>query len=191
MITASARFAQIRRASAQRPHGTRARYVGARCRCLKCRAANSRYNSECDRAQRDGEYNGLVDASKAREHILMLSRQGVGRRSVADAASVNCTVVFLIRSGARTKIRAQTEKRILAVDADAATGKSLISSLATWKLLDELLNRGFTRCQLAAWMGYSSPAIQFKRGKPITAQSAAKVRRMFELLNAGKLRRAA
>jgi hypothetical protein len=34
------------------PHGTRAKYVGDRCRCLRCRAANSRYSCAQDLRKR-------------------------------------------------------------------------------------------------------------------------------------------
>jgi hypothetical protein len=59
-----------------KPHGTRIKYLGG-CRCLLCRAANSRY--ECDRARlrRLGLANGIVDAAPARAHLFKLSNVGI------------------------------------------------------------------------------------------------------------------
>jgi hypothetical protein len=72
------RIGAIRPTAAQSPHGTRARYVAAWCRCLLCRAANSRYNCDRDVAKRAGDYRGLVSAQEARDHILALGKKGSG-----------------------------------------------------------------------------------------------------------------
>jgi hypothetical protein len=73
--------------SATKPHGTRLKYMGG-CKCMLCRAANSRYETERAVARKNGDWNGIVDARAARRHILKLSKAGVGYKSVADAASV-------------------------------------------------------------------------------------------------------
>lgn len=52
-------FASIRVRFAEEPHGTRHRYLGG-CRCLPCRAANSRYSCERAAAQRAGDCRGFV-----------------------------------------------------------------------------------------------------------------------------------
>jgi hypothetical protein len=49
------RLAAVKATCAQKAHGTRARYVGGRCRCMLCRAANSRYQSGRAQAQANGE----------------------------------------------------------------------------------------------------------------------------------------
>ena len=73
--------------SATKPHGTRLKYMGG-CKCMLCRAANSRFETERAVARKNGDWNGIVDARAARRHILKLSKAGVGYKSVADAASV-------------------------------------------------------------------------------------------------------
>src|SRR6516165_6198001 len=93
---AQERIAAIRPTAAQSPHGTRARYVAARCRCLLCRAAASRYECERDARRRAGDYRGLVSAQEARDHILALGKKGIGYRSVAAAASVARSIVAQI-----------------------------------------------------------------------------------------------
>lgn len=55
-----------------KPHGTRLRYM-AGCKCMLCRAANSRYETERAAARKNGDWNGLVSAIHARRHILKLS----------------------------------------------------------------------------------------------------------------------
>jgi hypothetical protein len=183
-------FATIRAAAAQRPHGTRARYMGGDCRCLLCRAANSRY--ECDRRRRraEGDWSGIVPASRARTHMRQLSRIGVGRNSVAAAADVSRTILAHIRSGRRRKIRASTERKILAVDAQARADGALVPAGPTWRLLDNLIESGYTKTQIAAWLGSRTkfPALHFPRTW-IEARTASNVERLVRLLEAGKLRR--
>ena len=53
--------------AAKRPHGDRLRYV-AGCRCDLCRKANSTYERERQKARAAGDWNGIVDAAKARQH---------------------------------------------------------------------------------------------------------------------------
>ena len=84
--------------AAGRPHGTRLRYL-AGCKCDACRKANSSYESERQRARKAGDWNGLVDASKARRHLRRLSRQGVGRRVVSEVSDVAESILQQIRSG--------------------------------------------------------------------------------------------
>ena len=186
------RFIAIRAAAARREHGTRARYVAGRCRCMLCRAANSRYQTERERARREqGNCRELVDAGEARRHLLKLSRQGVGYKLVAEAAKVSISVMAKIRFGTRKRIRANTARAILAVTATNAPlgDASLVDSGATWRILDELLERGFSKAQLAKWLGHETPAIQIKRGGKITARTAFEVARMAEKIDAGLLRR--
>ena len=62
--------------AAGKPHGTRIRYVGG-CRCLPCRAANSRYESERQAARKLGDWNGLVDAAALPGNTFSTSRAWV------------------------------------------------------------------------------------------------------------------
>ncbi len=125
--------------------------------------------------------NKLVPALRARRHLLKLSQQGVGRRSVAAASDVACSVIAKIRSGQRSQIRHDTERRILAVTADAATGKALIDAGPTWKRIKHLLDEGFTPRTLARRLGYKSGHLQLGV-KHITATNAAKVTRLYNIL---------
>ena len=106
-------------------HGRRARYV-AGCRCDLCRAANRNYARKRLHAQKDGDWNGLVDAAEARAHLRRLSRLGVGRRAVHAASDVALTVIQDVRDGTKTQIRARTARKRLNRPA-ASSGELLCS----------------------------------------------------------------
>jgi hypothetical protein len=181
------RLAAVKATSAAKPHGTRARYVGGRCRCNPCREANRLYQAQRVKAKIFGDWNGLVSAERARQYLTELSANGIGRHSVQAACDVSDGILFAIITGTKKQIRARTERRILAVDEGARGGKSLISAAATWKLLRELLKDGYSKVQLAEWLGHQH-ALQINRRR-VTADTAANVERMYRLIQAGKLKR--
>lgn len=156
-----------------RPHGDRLRYV-AGCRCNLCRRANSIYENARQKARRAGDWNGIVDAGKARAHLLKLSKQGVGRRAVADCTDVAETILCEIRAGKRTQIRARTERKILAVTQAMALDGTLTRAKQTWRLIDELVEEGYTIPDLAARLGYKNPTLQFGRDR-VTVRNAYRV----------------
>lgn len=186
MPQAEERITRLRESCASLPHGRRARYV-AGCRCLLCRAAHSRYNCERERAVAEGRANPLVSAEAARAHLAALSTTGVGYKSAASAANVAKSIVLGIITGRRPNIRKDTERRLLAVDVSCIGDSTLIDARPTWKILNRLLADGYTKRQLAEWMGLKH-SIQFHRDR-ITARNAARVERLVRLLEAGKLRR--
>lgn len=179
------RIRKLRASAALRPHGTRSRYH-AGCKCLLCRAANSRYETGRAACRRLGAANRVVPAERARLHIEALGAAGVGYKSVADAASVARTIVAGIKYGWRRQIREHTERRILAVDRESVADGARIPAGPAWRLLDELIRLGYTKRQLAVWMGHGS--IQLNRDF-ITARNASRVERLYRLIQAGKLQR--
>jgi hypothetical protein len=180
------KFERLKEACAARPHGTRQRYIGG-CKCVPCRAANSRYESERQHAKRNGDWNGIVDAAPAREHIQQLSRQGVGRHSVAAASDVPDSILWGIVTGTRPRCRARTLRKILAVDEGARAGNARVDPGPAWSMLDELIDRGYSKAQLAKWMGLKMPAIQLRRDTPISLRSAVRVEQLYLKVNAGLL----
>lgn len=165
---------------AERPHGTRLRYMGG-CRCVPCRAANSRYETERSAARRAGEWNGIVLAAPAAAHIFHLGRQGVGYKSVADASGVARSVVAKIRSGERQHVRAATASRILAVTADARADASTVPAGPTWRRVRQLLEEGYTKARLARELGAQTPALQLGRRR-VLAITAVRVERLYQRL---------
>ena len=172
--------------AADKPHGTRIKYMGG-CRCIPCRAANSRYSVECDRRKRRGEGNPLVPADGARAHLRKLSKAGVGYKTVADAAGVAASVVAKITAGQRTRIRKRTADRILAVTPGCAADGALVPAGPTWKRIRWLLDEGFTMSWLARRLGSRAkvPALQIGK-KRVKASTALRVEKLVNLLRAGE-----
>lgn len=160
-----------------KPHGSRIRYM-AGCRCLPCRAANSSYETGRALRRRQGLWNGLVSALQSRRHILMLSRAGVGYKTVGLVAGISKTVMFKIRAGQQRQVRALTEKRILAVSREAARGSSLVPAGETWRKIRWLLDEGFTKGGIALRLGAKRPALQLNRNV-VTATNAKKVEALY------------
>lgn len=159
--------------AAGRGHGDRLKYV-AGCRCTECRAANSRYERERQRARKAGDWNGIVDAATARDHLLALKRAGVGRQAVADATDVAKSIIHEIRQGRITRIRARTERKILAVTTACRADHALVSARHTWGLVDQLLEEGYTKSGIARLLGYKGRGIQ-KGKRRVTVRSAHEV----------------
>jgi hypothetical protein len=162
-------------ASERFAHGTRARYVAGKCRCDECRKANREYA----RSRLKAPFNGLVDAAPARAHLLKLSAQGVGRRAVAAACDVALSVLVDVRTGRKPRIRAETSRRILAVDAGAMADHALVPARETRKAITELRRAGLTKREIAERLGSTAatPSLQLTRQK-VTAVNALKVRRL-------------
>ncbi len=165
---------------ARLPHGRRARYVSG-CRCEECRRANTLYETQRNRARARGDWNGLVDATRGRRHLLRLSRAGVGRRTVCDIAGISRTVYSAIRSGRKLKIRARTARRILTVTRAAMHDAKLLPAAPTLSRIRRLLEEGFTRGEIARRLGSRAriPALQIGRRPRVTARTAMRVQKLW------------
>ena len=180
------RIARLHDTAAQGPCGTRAKYIGAHCRCMLCRAANSRYQTERERLKKEGKGNPLVSAASARRHILSLSGLGVGRRAIADACDLRADTIHRIRTRAKKHIRKSTERAILSVTKDAVADRALIPASPTWWRIRVLLHEGFSRRELARRLGSKAkvPALQLRTTR-ITARNANKVEKLYRIVMAG------
>jgi hypothetical protein len=157
--------------------GTRLQYM-AGCKCFKCRSANSAYERERLAARKAGDWNGIVDAKKARQHLLALRKKGVGRDAVRAASDVACSVIQQIARGEKTRIRARTERKILAVTPACREDGALVSAKPTWRLVALLLDEGFTKLRIARELGQKGNGLQLGK-KMITVRNAARVERLF------------
>lgn len=157
---------------------------------MLCRAANSRYEVERSRARQNGDYNGVVDAAPAREHLSELSKLGVGRHAVAAASDVPESSLYAIIKGEQTRISARNLRRILAVTTEARADRSIVPAGPTWRLIHQLLEGGYTRQQIARWLGSTAknPALQLRRDR-ITAANASKVERLYKRIQEGRVSR--
>jgi hypothetical protein len=165
--------------AAVRPHGDRLKYMGG-CRCFKCRRANSNYERERKAAREAGDWNGIVEACAARRHMLKLARLGIGRRSIAAATDVAESVLHAIRTGRKRRIRARTERKILAVTKACAPDSASVSARKTWQRIEALLEEGFTKTQLARMLGSTArkPALQIGRDS-CSVRTAARVEAIY------------
>lgn len=161
------------------PHGTRARYNAAKCRCFACRRANS-YEAERQADPR-------VPADAARAHLLDLSRRNIGRRAVADAIDIPRVTLQRIITGESTRIRRSQAERILAVDASVIADHALVPAAETQRLLREIIRLGFTRASVAVRLGAIArvPKLQYTRGS-VLAITEMRVRRLHAELLAGE-----
>lgn len=167
--------------ASEKPHGERMRYIRG-CRCDLCKRANTDYENMRSKERAAGNWNGLVSANKAKKHLIKLSKAGVGRRAVADVSDVGETALVAIKSGKKLKIRAITEKRILAVTFEmAAADRALISAIPSWKLINDLIAQGYTKVTIAEAIGQKR-ALQLGKDL-ITIKNADLVRKAFEKLN--------
>lgn len=133
-------------------HGMRARYVCG-CRCYLCRTANRLYHRQRASAISQGRANPLVDASRARAHLLALSDAAIGRRSVERVSGVGDTVLQSIKSGRKRQIRAETERRILAVPFDAQAPNAHVPAARTWERVRYLMQHGWKKYRIAEAIG--------------------------------------
>jgi hypothetical protein len=86
-----------------------------------------------------------------------------------------------IRSGDRKHIRKSTQDKILAVTADAISDASVVPAASTWSQIEELLDEGFTKAELARRLGYATPALQLRKDR-ILARTAARVDRFYRTI---------
>lgn len=166
--------------AAEKPHGTRLRYI-AGCKCFYCRRANSDYERQRRAARLTGDWNGIVPADKARAHLMSLSRSGVGRRAVAAATDLCPTVLQDIRTGKKTQIRARTERKILAVTRRMVSDGALVKPGRTFRLIALLKDEGFSKAELARRLGYQNGALQFQPNR-MTARNVARVENLYRSL---------
>jgi len=165
---------------ASKPHGTRGRYL-AGCKCVPCRAANSRASCAYDKAAREGNGNPIVSAKPVRKHLLKLAQCGLGRRLIADAAGVPQSTIRAIRMGTRRQVRLRTAERILAVTDELRGDATLLPAGPTWALIDKLLDEGFTRARLSALIGNNGRALQISTTF-VTAKTACRVEKLYRFL---------
>ena len=169
----------MKKGSANKPHGTRTKYVSDKCRCEPCREANSDYQ----RKQGGRTVPPYVDAQAARDHVEFLSERGVGLKRVAKVSSVShgCLWKLIHGEGGRgpsKRIRRETEEAILAVNpSDAANGANVAAG-PTWELVDEMVEGGVPKVRIGEACGQTR-ALQLGRDF-ISAHNARAIRRFYQ-----------
>lgn len=144
-------------------------------------------------AERATIWNGLVCAKRARRHLKKLSNAGVGYKAVSAACDIGATTLAEVIAGRVPKIRAQTEKKILEVDAGARADQSLISSKKTWGLIKEMMQvDGVTARWISEQLGYGHllgilAQNTRKKRELCTALTASKIERLHRRVMSGEL----
>ena len=147
--------------------------------CPRARTLSKLSLGVCEECRRRTVWDGLVDAKPVRKHLRELSRQGVGYKSVADAASVARSVLQKIMAGTKRRIRKRARDRILAVDAQAVADWGLVPAGETRKLLEELEGEYLTKGRLARELGYTRPNLQVGKTDHVRARTAHRVRKLY------------
>lgn len=168
-----------------RPHGTHAKYAVERCRCDPCRAAQRTYNRNRLRAiaRPDVVWCPYVDAGPAREHVAWLAGCGVGLKTLARISGLSHgTLSKLVYGGPgdrppSRRVRPTTAQKILGVMPNMATGAQKVPADPTWRLLDDLIGRGWARAELARRLGNQGPGLQINR-TTVRASTARAVERL-------------
>lgn len=147
-----------------RPHGTRARYMmgptgsdtANGCRCEPCRKANTAYSKR--RAVRVARVGlSQVDATEVRSHIAWLRANGIGRRSIAAHADIDCSTVRRLTLGQAT-VRREIAERVLRINLVDATAR-YIDARPTRMLIDGLVADGWNRAAIAQALGQRSKSL--------------------------------
>jgi hypothetical protein len=134
----------------------------------------------CSKCRQRLVWNGLVPANAARHHLRMLSKHGVGYKTVADAAGLANSVVGAIMRGKKKCIRAKTERAILEVDEGAMADHGLVDAGPVWEMIDRMVRKhGFTRTEIARRLGYKGHGLQFGKRR-VLAKTAFKVQRLHD-----------
>lgn len=159
------------------PHGERTGYVKG-CRCTPCTRANNQKNAEREARIAAGlPSTVMVDADRARRHLQHLVAQGATQNALVRASGLSRSNIQNLLSGKRNRVTPETEQTVLALtisQAQAAIGaSSLVDAGPTWRLLDDMIARGFPKSWIARELG-SGKALQLRRDY-VTASSAAKV----------------
>jgi hypothetical protein len=166
-------------------HGTRARYVGAKCRCAPCREANRVYRAEHDRAKLYGRYDDLVDAGPVRAHLWGLYLDGLGTRRIAELADVSRTTISSIRGTKRGKpvqrVRKETAAAIMAIAIAPLASHALVPAAPTIERLEALAARGWTNRDIVSALGLASDNVSsWRKLQHVTQQRELAIQSIYE-----------
>lgn len=122
--------------------------------------------------------NSTVDASRARHHLRMLSKHGIGRRAVQEATDISETVLHEVKTGRKKTIRRRTQDLILAVDETCVSDGALVDAKDVWRMIHRLVTiHGYTKSAIARRIGQRGPGLQLGKRR-VTARNALAIRKM-------------
>ena len=107
------------------------------------------------RREHDHGLRRLVDATATREHLAWLSSQGIGRGTLCQVLGLADLTLMRISTGRTIKVRAETERVILAfrpTDAVNVANASRVDATATRLRYQALIRLGYTQ----AWVSHAT-----------------------------------
>lgn len=147
--------------------------------CARGRTLQRNSGPVCKDCLQLAAWDGLVDAGPVREHLLKLSAQGVGYKSVGEAADVGKTTLQKVMSGEKRRIRKRAADRVLEVDAQAIADGGLVPAGETRKILRELAGEYLTKGRVALELGAAYPALQIGQRPHVRARTARRVQLLY------------
>ncbi|MGW1796916.1 hypothetical protein ACWCQN_13115 [Streptomyces sp. NPDC001984] len=154
-----------------RAHGERAKYTVEKCRCKRCKRANTEANNQRSRLLAYGQWEPFVDAEPVRAHIRYLQSCGMGLRSIAAVLGVdrkNLQSIVIGRPergrGPQKQIRPERAAAVLAIEPtlDNLAANTLIDGTGTTRRLQALTAMGWPTIHLAdemQWTGTNTGAL--------------------------------
>lgn len=169
--------------------GNRAYRMG--CRCFRCCLASSEYIRKRTEAIAAGTWHPWADAQPVREHIIYLSKAGLGYRQVAKLVGVNHDTIQHIVTGRcgrgpNRKVRTETAAAILALQPgiDTARDGAYIDSTGTRRRLQALIAAGYPGEWLDAHLGVSrGRSCEVIKSTLVTAALARTIRSAYDVLS--------
>lgn len=102
---------------------------------------------------------GIYDTTAARRHLQALYARGVSVDKVAAQTGLGATSVWRIGSGKAKRARAETLRKILALDVDTATTRS-VSALGTRRRVQALVRIGWPYSELTRRTGLGATTLR-------------------------------
>lgn len=147
-------------------HNTLTCYTSYRCRRPACVQRYNDHNMERLRAQKEGAWNRLIDATPVREHLLKLQAQNVGPGAVANTTGVSIdTIISFTQAqpsqnrGRRQRTTPEIAAKILAVTVENHRA-GRVPSLGTIRRIQALLAAGWPLRRIAEHAGMSYPNLK-------------------------------
>jgi hypothetical protein len=113
-------------------------------------------------------------------HLIQLAERGIGSRAVQAASDVARTVIVDVMAGRKLQVRAETVRRVLAVDEGARADSSYVDAWPTHDAIRELLRLGLRRYEIAARLGNKAkqPSLQILKSPRVLASTALRVKKL-------------
>ena len=141
----------------------------------------------CDRCLELGTvWNGRVDGTRAREHIAMLRKAGVGINAISDACGLaRVTILRITRPG--SSLRLDNERAILAVTVDARAGGALVPAKRSKQILARLRKLGMRNRAISVALKGSVAGLQIATRSRVLRETEHRLERLLAKVESGKI----